>query len=359
MRKFLVFALLAVMSQVARADDSPTIAKDFVQFKAYTVSEYKKSYDVWSWLPLMKYRVNGPIPSGSQLYVEVTVPGVAPWKFDCQTEQVQKDRWWNTNCGGRDIGEEKGSTYVGPVSFAIKMRNELQGTNITLFNGKTKVTKVHSNEHGPKAINKWVYYVDHDWTLPIGYVFLDGSKSGWDLPELHFVFWIRGFQNDPIQPHLFFEGKEIGKQFMDDGTEVGAPGCSVEESLDLSRSPADETPQKAMWSRVGCTYYNVRGWDRKKEKSSGPFKPPHLLSDNPGNYELKTLWKGHLSRSIKFKVAPDGKFDNGIATANKLGSDRVIVPVTILGDQDGVWDKLAWKTGAFYGNPLTGFPPAP
>ncbi len=51
----------------------------------------------------------------------------------------------------------------------------------------------------------------------------------------------------------------------------------------------------------------------------------------------------------------NGSFDNGIATANKLGSDRVIVPVKVIGDQDGVWDKLAWKTGAFYGNPLTGF----
>jgi hypothetical protein len=51
--------------------------------------------------------------------------------------------------------------------------------------------------------------------------------------------------------------------------------------------------------------------------------------------------------------------DNGIATANKLGSNRVIVPVQIIGDQDGAWDKTAWKTEAFYGNPLTGFTPAP
>ena len=41
---------------------------------------------------------------------------------------------------------------------------------------------------------------------------------------------------------------------------------------------------------------------------------------------------------------------------NKLGSDRVIVPVTIIGDQDGTWDRAAWKD-AFYGNPLSGFTP--
>jgi hypothetical protein len=33
----------------------------------------------------------------------------------------------------------------------------------------------------------------------------------------------------------------------------------------------------------------------------------------------------------------------------------VIVPVQILGEQDGVWDRAAWKTAAFYGHPLTGF----
>jgi hypothetical protein len=58
-------------------------------------------------------------------------------------------------------------------------------------------------------------------------------------------------------------------------------------------------------------------------------------------------------------VAAGGKFDNGLATANKLGSPRVIFPVQIIGDQDGQWDRAAWKTEAFYGNPLTGFTPVP
>ena len=56
----------------------------------------------------------------------------------------------------------------------------------------------------------------------------------------------------------------------------------------------------------------------------------------------------------EFLVNADGSFDNGIASANKLGSDRVIVPVQVIGDQ-GPWDRMAWKTNAFYGNPLTGF----
>lgn len=82
-----------------------------------------------------------------------------------------------------------------------------------------------------------------------------------------------------------------------------------------------------------CSFPNVRGWDKgdKIDEMPGRVGVVHLLSDSPGEYEIKVLWKNHLARSIKFTVGPDGKFDNGIAAANHLGSDRVIVPVQILG----------------------------
>ena len=70
-------------------------------------------------------------------------------KYDCKTGEVQKGFWWETECGGRDsIPEDKGITYTGPVSFTIKMRNELMGGDVTLFTGKAKVAKVHSGEAG-------------------------------------------------------------------------------------------------------------------------------------------------------------------------------------------------------------------
>ena len=82
------------------------------------------------------------------------------------------------------------------------------------------------------------------------------------------------------------------------------------------------------------------------------------MADNPGDYEVKVLRENKLARSLKFTLAPGGSFDNGIAKNSKLGSDRVIVPVQILGTLDGTWDRNGWKD-AFYGNPLTGFTPLP
>jgi hypothetical protein len=344
-------------SSPSGGEAGPTIAKDSIQLTAFTNNAYRGNYDNWSWVPKIEYRVNGPIPSGSQLYVEYTIPGGAPVKFDCATEETASGRWWKTSCGGRDIPEDKSTTYTGPVNFSIRMRNELSGTDATLFTGKAKVGKVRSNEQGPKAVNKFVYYVDHDWNLPIGYVYLTADElNGWDAPDFHVSFWVRGDAYN-FKPHLFLNGKEVGKKSFE-GEEVGKAGCESELDNNTTHFVDDSVPQKAKWSRVRCSFPNVKGWDKTGEKHA-LFGPPHLLASNPGEYELKVLWNNRLARSIKFKVGPDGKFDNGIAGANKLGSDRVIVPVQIIGDQDGAWNRTAWQTEAFYGHPLAGFAALP
>ena len=96
--------------------DQPTIAKDSVQVTAFTVNEYKELRFL-EWLP-RSFRVNGLFPSGGQLYVEFTLP-TGPWvSYDCATQETQVGYWWKVECGGRDIGEEKASTYTGPISFA-------------------------------------------------------------------------------------------------------------------------------------------------------------------------------------------------------------------------------------------------
>jgi len=350
----LIVLPLSTGSTVA-SQDQATIAKDSVQVTAFTLNAYRNNYDVWSWVPGIEYRVNGPIASGSQLYVEFTIPGTGPWvKFDCRTEERQKGYWLKTECGGQRIAEDKGSTYTGPVGFAIKMRNELLGTDATLFTGRAKVEKALSNLNGPKAANKFVYFVNHDWNLPIGYVFLTPDDvSGWKKTTLDVAFWARGEYDGSFQPHLFYQGQEVGKISFE-GREVGKPVCDPEVENNTTLSVADTVTQKAKWVRVRCRFFNVQGWDRTGEEP-GMFGPLHQLDKSPGEYEFKVLWNNRLARSIKFTVGPEGKLDDRVAAANKLGSDRAVVPVQIIGDQDGPWDRAVWKTEAFYGNPLEGF----
>jgi hypothetical protein len=356
----LLFLACLVFASPAAAQEQPTVAKDSIQITGFTVNSYKGNYDVWSWVPRMNFRVNGPIPSGSQLFVEFQQPGgTAPWlSFDCDTGETQKGYWWKTECGGRQV-EDKSILAVGPVNFAIKLRNELAGTNTTLFSGRMKVAKTLSNEHGPKAAQKFVYYVDHDWNLPIGYIwYTPDSVYGWDYPQFNIGFWVRG-DAYKFDPHLFYKGQEIGRLFMD-GMQVGKGSCDAPVENNTTHYVNDGVPQKAKWARIECSFPVVKRWDKTNGGQGQPnTNEMFKMAANPGEYEFKLLWNNKLARTIKFTVGPDGKLDNGIATANKLGNDRVIVPVQIVGDQDGAWDKAAWKTDAFYGNPLTGFTPAP
>jgi hypothetical protein len=353
-----VVGLLLLLPLHSAADEeAPSIAKDSLQVTPFTLGVFHNDFDKWSWVPKVTFRVNGPIASGSQLYLSFDVPGAPPVKFDCPTPVTSKGRWVRVECGGREVPEDKGTTYTGPVNFGIHMRNELAGNDATLFTGKAKVAKVHSNEHGPKAVNKFVYYVDHDWNIPIGYIFLEPDElSGWDLPIFKVAFWIRG-EAGKLEPHLFFAGKEVGKLFSG-SMEVGAPSCDAEIENGTSQFVDDSVPQKAKWQRILCTFNNVRGWD-KTGKGPGMFGSMYSMAKNPGDYEIKVLWKNHLARSVKFSVTAEGKFDNGIAAANKLGSSRTIVPMQIIGDQDGPWNRAAWKTDAFYGHPLSGFTALP
>ena len=356
-----VFPLMFTARGVEASDDQPTVVKDTVQVQAFTYNVYKGNYDVWSWVPMMKFRVNGPIPSGGQLYAEFSLP-TGPWvKFDCDTGETPEGRWWQTECGGRQgVPEEKSSTYTGPVTFTIKLRNELAGTNSTLFTGKMKVEKAHTNEVGPKAVNKYVFFVNQDWNMPIGYVFLTPSDlNGWNWPDFHVAFWIRG-ESYKWDPHVFYQGKEIGRISLD-GEQIGRANCEPEVELNTTLSVEDSIPQKAKWARIICDFPNIKGLAKNIEMPStlpGQVGQIYNLADNPGEYEFKLLQNNKLSRSMKFTVSKEGLVENGIATNSKLGRARVIVPVQIIGDQDGVWDKNAWKD-AFYGNPLVGFTPLP
>ena len=331
----------------AVAQDQPGIIKTSVQVTARTLNFHGKNDKMWSWVPYFRFSLTRDRGSGDQHYVEYTIPGAGPaLKFDCELNQNGN----GFECGGRSIPEDKGSIYTGPVNFAIKVRNELQGTDATLFTGRMKVAKACTNPDCPATAGEWVYYIDHDWNLPIGHIFYNMSEP--DYPAFNVAFWLRG-DTHKMEPHLFYQGKEIGV-ILNDGIQMGKGICRAAVENEPTHTPHNMVGG-AKWSRMDCEFPMVKGWDKKGENQKDVFK----MAENPGEYEFKLLWNNKLARSIKFTVGPDGKIDNGVATANKLGTGRVIVPVTIIGDQDGQWDRSAWKTEAYYGNPLTGFTAAP
>lgn len=325
---FLAAALaMSLWPSRAMADDKPTIQKDSIKVVAASISgsEDAPKDKQQQWKPGISFIVNGPIPDGSQLWVQFSYPGHDDFaKFDCTTHETPADQTLSVE--EAEAPDKFTTDYTGPVDFTIHLRNELAGNDTVLFKGKAKVAKFI----GPAGPQYPEFYVDDDWRIPIGYVsyeYDDGHRASF----LNVQFWYRG-NPATVNAHLFYKGKEIAK-FEQPGNEGN-----------------DFKPEKNQWSFANCSFLGVY----EKDPGDDGYDPKFAVSKNPGEYEVKVLLAHHLARSIKFTVKDDGTFDNGIADANKLGSKRVIVPVTVIGDQPK-WDADAWKTGAFYGNPLEGF----
>jgi len=313
----------------AGAGSQPAIARDSIVLQT-THGRQSGGYEIPGWVPAIEFRVNGPIQSGSRLAVEFTLGG-KPWvSFDCATEETPIGKGWKVSCEGDEIPAGKQMTYKGPVDFTIRLRNELQGTNTTLFVGKANVVMGPAFKGATKP-EEMEYYVDEDWRIPVGYAFWEKDTGHQGAMTLHVLFWYRGDTAD-IEEHLFYQGKDIAK-------------CSIP-----GNGAADWHPDKPRWGFADCGFLGVYPTAPAEDEA---YDPRFSVRNNPGDYEVKVLMVGHLARSIKFKVGSDGSFDNGIAAANALGSDRVILPVQVIGTQEP-WNKNAWKTDAFYGNPLKG-----
>src|SRR5438105_3095953 len=152
LRKVTVLVALAIALWGALTNSAigQTINKPSVQVTLRTHQLYyrngQRDDDTWSWSPRIAFRVNGPISAGSQLSVDFTLPSGKAWvHFDCNTNETKEGYWWHTECGmnSNDVKDEQASIETGIAGFKINLKNELEGTNKTLFAGKFKVDKFH------------------------------------------------------------------------------------------------------------------------------------------------------------------------------------------------------------------------
>ncbi len=335
-----------------------TINKPSIQIALRTHQQYYRNgvedQETWSWTPWIEYRVIGPLSAGSQLSVDFTLPSGKSWlSFDCPTKETKDGYWWPTECGDRTAEWKQQATIeTGMVGFKINLKNELEGTNKTLFIGKFKVEKFHVGVVDlPKFKNNFSYYVNYDWNLPIGYIFSydvmdarpgDGSAISPTEGPFNFVTWFKG---DPklidygkYMAYLYYQGKLVA-----DSTSADYTYCQVTNAAFFESA-------NTYCRRVFKLKAMV--WDKNPESFPQHFQ----MYKNPGEYEIKILENGKLARTAKFTMGTNYQLvDTGIGPKNNLGTGRIVVAVQVIGDQDGQWDRNAYKTDAFFGNPLTGF----
>ena len=357
-------ALLLVLTFVFTSSatvDAQTINKPSIQITLRTHREYyrngQRDQETWSWTPQIIYRVVGPIFAGSQLSAEFTLPSGKPWiKFDCATNETKAGYWWETQCGmnSNEVKDEQATIETGMAGFKINLKNELEGTNKTIFTGKFKVEKFHVGVVDlPKFKNNFSYYVNYDWDLPIGYIYsydaMDAKPGYPPSPtegKLEFVTWFKG---DPklidfgkYVAYLYYQGKLVADTMLNE-TESDT-GCQV------TNAASDESANTYCRRKFG---FKAWVWNKQPQFSPANY---FKMYQNPGEYEIKILQNGKLARTAKFTMGSKYNLvDTGIGSANNLGTGRFVVPVQVIGDQDGQWDHNAYKTDAFFGNTLTGF----
>jgi hypothetical protein len=349
-------ALLLSMAWSMAADEptEATINKPSIQittgreiaWHAAPKGSADEQWDVWKWTPRIKFTINGPVEGGSQMSVVFTQQGGKPWvTFESAADELSATQWEDYEYKDGPA-EGKGLAQSGEFGVKILLRKGPEGQKITLFTGKLVVKRFHYGNDLPKFKDDFLYYVDQDWRLPIGYVwyprpyrYASGATENDQWASLHAAMWFRSNTDTEVKPgaYLYYQGKQIGStEGNDDGTLQPAEG----------------------WEHIYRAYKFIFTSVLAVDKVPDDHRAPDYfhLEKNPGEYEIKVMISGKLMRRAKFTVDADGKItDGGLSEKNKLGSIRMIAPVQIVANEAGTPDLKAWKTGAFYGNPLEGF----
>ncbi|MBX7222944.1 MAG: hypothetical protein K1Y36_23550 [Blastocatellia bacterium] len=326
----------------------PPILKYSLHVRARRMVRYWKfpeQDNYWSWIPEVSFQVLGPVANGAQFQVDYTLPDGKPWfTAECDTTAIAEGGL-GTITTPQQTGhmDKRAILDTGTFGFRIRLKNEISGMNQELFKGKFTVKKFHVGNDLPQFKNQFEYYVDQDWMLPVGYLWLDYFTEK-NAPPLKATMWFHN-ENDAtkLAAYLFYNGKQIAT------TKTSSTGVANSDKS-LLTAGNDTSPR---WERWTFTWFNVRGYILENAVT---LTNGHVLYSNPGDYEIKVINDGELVRTASFSVGKDGKIvDNGIATQNKIGGFSFILPVKVLGTKDGQWDANAWKDHAFYDNPLAGF----
>lgn len=300
-------------------------------------------YNTWSWSPEIKFAINGPVPNGSQLFVEFDTADGKPWFTQRMRTPTLEADYWEIVENAEDLNydqlEKKAITaQTGLFPFRIRLKNSLNGTDKVLFSGKYKISTYAPDQNIPEYKGKKEFFADEDWRLPMAWFWLNPTNNE-DAPILNTQVWFKNSENsENIEAFMFFNGKQIATSRSNTADETLTNGV-------------DEKPYR--YSLRTFYFYNIRGFNNN---TNGTYRDSFFLDKNKGEYEIKILRNGELSRSLKFTVGADGKIvDNQVVKTNNIGGIRMLVPIKIIGTADGKFNASAFQTDAFYTNPLSGF----
>lgn len=337
-----------------RATSKPLLVRDSVYIQAATHTAYWKTPNVkqTSWLPKVRFNMFYDWKESLNFTAEYFNPDGTPWysetlEGDNRSADLTVPFTSNRDTNYRIRLRDTKSTIATGV-FGIKITNSATGE--VVFQGKFKVGKFPI-QFSRETRNE--YYVDHDWLMPIGDVSFHfsnfiGEDLGFNFP-VQVGMWFKkslGSTDHGLEGRLFYKGQQIAT-------------TKPNEREDRASEFAVNSPDLHHWRRWEFQWSDRA--DREVTVDNGGsyhrdnMPKSFFIDKNPGEYTVKVFHNGVQVREAKFTVGADGKVvDGGYQKPGYLTYHKVLIPVTIIGNSEK-WNAAAWKTEAFYGNPMTGF----
>ena len=330
---------------------SPAFIKHTVYVQAKMARTYwklPKQSDYTSWVPTVRFGIFYDWNKEVSYAAEYYNPDGSLW-FSETLESGNRDADGTISFQspwGSETVDAKGGVATGIYGVKIIRKD----TNETVFQGKFKVGKFLP-PYSERTPNKFAFYVDHDWVMPMAYVgfhFSNFNNMGDNIGgfPVEVSTWIKG-EPDPsdLEARIFYKGQQIATD-----KEGGTDGHYWAERMAEFSNLA---PDPHVWKVWSFEWSNFR-FDNGGSFNRDNYPNAHYADKNPGEYTVKVFRKGVEVREIKFTIQPDGKLQDQFAGQAYIPYYKVIVPAKIIGTTEK-WNINAWKTDAFYGNPMTGF----
>lgn len=337
-----------------RPTAKPLLIRDSVYIQTQMYDKYWKTPNVkqTSWVPELRFNVFYDWKESLKYTVEYFNPDGSLWYSELiedngrsadLTVQFTSIRDVNYRLKVRDT-----RSTIATGLYSIKITNTATGE--LAFQGKFKVGKFPI-QYSRETKNE--YFVDHDWLMPIGTVgfhFANFSSSdiGTNFP-VEVSMWFKkslGDTDHGLEGRLFYKGQQIAT------TKPNAREDRASQAAPLSGESHHWRLWQFQWSNKADREINV---DNGGEYHRDNMPKSFFIDRNPGEYTVKVYQNGVQVREAKFTVGTDGRIvDGGYQKPGYLTYHKVIIPVTIMAGAEK-YNVAAWKTEAFYGNPMTGF----
>lgn len=322
----------------------PVLLKHTIEVKPYRGTAYWKfpnARDHSSWMPLIRFGLFYDQSETIRYNVEWLKPDGSLW-FSQPVED-------NQTRYSSDIFDTKSTDAGGTYGFRLLNAK----TKEVVYQGKFNVKKMPLFPGDPKMKNNATFYTDNDWILPYGYVGFEDNASWEKDPQPTVYFWFKGgLKREDLEARLFHNNQQIAS--TDDGGTI-SDGALFDERR--NQDNCFEQPEICGYQIWKFTWkMSVESFDKGATAGDYARYPDTLYTkDKPGEYTVKIFHKGVQVRETRFTVQPNGWLEtNKFASQMPMKNYRALIPVKVMGTLDK-WNSAAWKTEAFYGNPLNGF----